>query len=240
MPKTLSSRITTQLYQRAGGTQKSTYHAAGERILTNATELFARFGYNGVSTRDVALAAKVNEVTVYRHFAHKRDLYIAVLESELQQLRVRGGLLASIAEAPDSRTALACTFQLLSETLLPRPGVLRLLQYSALEMGQDFDPLIRKHLGELVEVVANYLEPWMKNDNPRCFDAKTILLTMIGIMISHGPLQRVFASLKGGPERMLDAYTLLAFSNFIEPPANQTMATQDDVNDLDSVSYPSA
>jgi AcrR family transcriptional regulator len=69
------------------GAQGSKGRGAGERILTTATELFARFGYNGVSTRDVASAAQVNEVTVYRHFPHKHDLYLAVLESELQQLR---------------------------------------------------------------------------------------------------------------------------------------------------------
>ena len=83
------------------GAQGSKGRGAGERILTTATELYARFGYNGVSTRDVASAAQVNEVTVYRHFPRKHDLYLAVLESELQQLRFRGDLLARIADAPD-------------------------------------------------------------------------------------------------------------------------------------------
>ena len=37
--------------------------------------MFANFGYNGVSTRDIANGAGVNEVTIYRHFPRKRDLY---------------------------------------------------------------------------------------------------------------------------------------------------------------------
>ncbi len=183
---------------------------AGERILATATELFARFGYNGVSTRDIASAAQVNEVTVYRHYPRKHDLYLAVLEAELQQLRFRGDLLARIAEAPDGRTALVRAFELLSKTLMHKPETLRLLQYSALELNESFDPLVRKHLGELIEVVARYLEPWIENGELRCCNAKTLILTLVGIVFSHNALQRVFLGRELGPERMFEAYASFA------------------------------
>jgi len=77
------------------------------RILSTATDLFARFGYNGVSTRDIASAAQVNEVTVYRHYPRKHDLYVAVLESELQQVYFRGDLLARIAKPPMGERSLS-------------------------------------------------------------------------------------------------------------------------------------
>ncbi len=184
---------------------------AGERILATATELFARFGYNGVSTRDVASAAQVNEVTVYRHYPRKYDLYLAVLEAELQQLRFRGDLLAGIAEASDGRTALVRAFELLTKTLMHKPEILRLLQYSALELNENFDPLVRRHLGELIEVVARYLEPWINNGELRCTNAKTVVLTLVGIVISHNSLQRVFLGKELGPERMFEAYASFAF-----------------------------
>src|SRR6202050_1221066 len=126
MLKSSSQRPAIQTGDRYGaGTSNSKGRNAGERILTTATELFARFGYNGVSTRDVASAAQVNEVTVYRHYPRKYDLYLAVLESELQQLRFRGDLLARIAEASDGRSALASTFELVTRTLMDRPEILR-------------------------------------------------------------------------------------------------------------------
>src|ERR1035441_6066857 len=177
--------------------------SAGVRILATATDLFARFGYNGVSTRDIASAAQVNEVTVYRHYPRKHDLYIAVLESELQQMHLRGDLLAGIAEASDGATTRARTFELLNKTLMNKPEVLRLLQYSALELNEDFDPLVRRHLGQLVEVTAHYLEPWIKRDELRCANAKTVILTLIGIVISHNIVQRVFLGKGLGPERMV-------------------------------------
>jgi AcrR family transcriptional regulator len=205
------SHAIESLDTQGAGAQNSKGRGAGERILTTATELFSRFGYNGVSTRDVASAAQVNEVTVYRHYPRKHDLYLAVLESELQQLRFRGDLLANIADAPDGRTALTRAFELLTKTLMHRPEILRLLQYSALELNENFDPLVRKHLGELVEVAARYLEPWIKNGELRCTNAKTLILTLVGILISHNSLQRVFLGKELGPEQMFEAYASFAF-----------------------------
>ncbi|HEV2215392.1 MAG TPA: helix-turn-helix domain-containing protein, partial [Terracidiphilus sp.] len=86
---------------------------AEERILAQAASLFSQFGYNGVSTREIAAAADVNEVTIYRHFPRKRDLYRAVLGRELQQVHVRGDLLTRLAGAENGRQALECTFELL-------------------------------------------------------------------------------------------------------------------------------
>ena len=59
---------------------------AEARIMASAASMFANFGYNGVSTRDIAASAGVNEVTIYRHYPRKRDLYVAVLDAELQQV----------------------------------------------------------------------------------------------------------------------------------------------------------
>jgi AcrR family transcriptional regulator len=214
MPKSSSRGPAVQLgHGTVAGAANHKGRGAGERILTTATELFARFGYNGVSTRDVASAAGVNEVTVYRHYPRKHDLYLAVLESELQQLRFRGDLLARVAEAPNGRAAVARAFELLTKTLMHRQEILRLLQYSALELNETFDPLVRRHLGELIEVVARYLEPWIENGELRCTNAKTVILTLVGIVISHNSLQRVFLGKEFGPERMFEAYAGFAFAD---------------------------
>ena len=124
--------------------------SAGERILASATCLFAQFGYKGVSTREIASAAHVNEVTVFRHYPHKHDLYRAVLTAGLQQVYLRGDLLDRVAEARDGRAALSSTVDLIANAIMQKPAILRLLQYSALELSVDFDPMIRQHLGQLV------------------------------------------------------------------------------------------
>ncbi len=170
----------------------STRGGTEERILTTSAALFAQFGYNGVSTREIAASAEVNEVTIYRHYPRKRDLYLAVLGAELQRVHLRGELLTRLAEAQSGRTALACAFELISTTLLQEPQLLRLLGFSALELSEDLDPLLRRHLGEMVEVIARYLEPWIMRGELRCANAKTLVLTLTAIVLSRGPLRRVF------------------------------------------------
>jgi AcrR family transcriptional regulator len=178
-----------------------------DRILATAAALFAQFGYNGVSTREIASSAEVNEVTIYRHFPRKRDLYLAVLSSELQRVHLRGELLSRIAEAQNGRTALACTFELISTALLQEPQLLRLLGFSVLELSEDLDPLLRRHLGELVEVVSRYLEPWIERGEIRSTNAKTLVLTLIAIVLSRGPLRRVFPGDAESVNALFDTYS---------------------------------
>lgn len=182
------------------------------RILAAAATLFAQCGYAGVSTRDIANAADVNEVTIYRHYPHKRDLYLAALESVLQQVRLSGDLFARIAEAPDGRAVLARTFELIVAGLMQKPELLRLLQYSTLELGRDIDPLLRRHLGEFVEVVARYLEPWRDNGQLRCPSTKDLVLALVAIVISHHSLHRIFSCNTPLPDAIFDAYSNLTAS----------------------------
>jgi hypothetical protein len=74
-------------------------------------------------------------------------------------------------------------------------------------------------------VVARYLEPWIKNGELRCSNAKTVILTLVGIVISHKSLQRVFLGKESGPERMFEAYASFAF---LEPgERKETVANQE-------------
>ncbi len=179
---------------------------AKERILASAARMFANFGYNGVSTREIATGAGVNEVTIYRHYPRKRDLYVAVLDAELQEVQLRGDLLARVAEAGNAKMAVARTFELIAATLTDRQDLLRLVQYSALELGTDIDPLLRKHLGELIEVIARYLDPWVCKGALRCSSTKALVLSLIGIILSHRSLYRLFSGDGSGAETMLTSY----------------------------------
>ena len=192
------------------------------RILASATDLFAKFGYNGVSVRDIAAAACVNEVTVYRHYPRKRDLYVTVLSSELQQVKLGGDLLARIAAAGDAATVLTHTYELISTALLPRPELLRLIQYSSLEMGEALDPLVHQHLSQLVEVLVRYIEPWVIRRELRCSNARSLVLSLIAIILSHRSLDRLFPGNGAGPETMFSAF---ATSVMLGKPAPQAHAS---------------
>ena len=54
-----------------------------EGILAAAREQFAMHGFHGAATAAIARAAGCSEAIIYRHFASKRDLLLAVLEREM-------------------------------------------------------------------------------------------------------------------------------------------------------------
>jgi AcrR family transcriptional regulator len=51
-----------------------------ERIIQGAAQVFAQKGYEGATTRAIAEAASVNEVTLFRHFGSKKNIFMAVIE----------------------------------------------------------------------------------------------------------------------------------------------------------------
>ena len=51
-----------------------------EQLLDTAVTLFAKRGYAGATTAELAKAAGVTEPIIYRHFASKKDLFIAVID----------------------------------------------------------------------------------------------------------------------------------------------------------------
>ena len=53
-----------------------------QRILNAATQLFAEIGYAQATTRLIADAAEVNEVTLFRHFGNKKALLMACVDAK--------------------------------------------------------------------------------------------------------------------------------------------------------------
>lgn len=81
-----------------------------ELLLEAARARFARHGFHGAATAAIARDAGCSEPILYRHFASKRDLLLAVLEREIGG-RVAGGRAIAPPEGADVAGAL--------------PGVLR-------------------------------------------------------------------------------------------------------------------
>jgi TetR/AcrR family transcriptional regulator len=53
------------------------------QLLEIALNLFAKKGFNGTTTKEIAAAAGITEAVIFRHFPHKQALYQAVLESQI-------------------------------------------------------------------------------------------------------------------------------------------------------------
>src|SRR5437870_13679926 len=57
-------------------------HDRRQEIIASAIELFARKGFRGTTTRDLATHAEINEAIIFRDFKTKEDLYSAIIETK--------------------------------------------------------------------------------------------------------------------------------------------------------------
>ena len=68
-----------------------------------ARQLFAKNGVDDTTMNDIAVASKKGRRTLYTYFKSKEDIYMAVVESELEML---SGAMEKVAEqdiAPDTK-----------------------------------------------------------------------------------------------------------------------------------------
>jgi AcrR family transcriptional regulator len=70
-------------------------------VLECACGIFSAGSYRGTTTAEIARQAGVTEPVLYRHFASKRDLYLAVLEESWRRLRALWQRV--VEEEPDPR-----------------------------------------------------------------------------------------------------------------------------------------
>jgi AcrR family transcriptional regulator len=74
------------------------------QILEAAIRVFARLGYAGTGTADIAREAGIGEPTIYRYFANKRELYLASIHDGAREIREHWEEIRR--DAPDPMTAI--------------------------------------------------------------------------------------------------------------------------------------
>ena len=72
-------------------------------LIETAIRVFSDGSYRGTTTAEIARAAGVSEPILYRHFASKRDLYLAALDHVWAKARTEWERV--LAATPDVRTA---------------------------------------------------------------------------------------------------------------------------------------
>jgi len=70
-----------------------------EKIVAAASQLFARQGYHGTSTREIARLADVSENTIFRHFDRKEDLFWSALRTRCSAIKLRRDMVEGMAES---------------------------------------------------------------------------------------------------------------------------------------------
>src|SRR6476469_9772699 len=106
-------------------------------IIDAARTLFARNGFRGTGTSEIAEAAGCSEPIIYKHFASKQALFAAVIEE--CALELRGMLDQTVSEHADPLEAYA-TF---AQRLVSEPRFIEITRLRTLALSLVHEPVIR-------------------------------------------------------------------------------------------------
>jgi TetR/AcrR family transcriptional regulator len=164
------------------------------QLLGIAIEIFARQGFGGTKTKDIAAAAGVSEAILFRHFASKEDLYHAILDSKDTPEGATRWI--SELEALAARRDDAGLFQNLAMTIVRSfrddPAFHRLLLYASLE-GHLLASLFRERFGlPMGNFLRRYIRLRQKEGAFHKCDPDVAMMFVCGSVVQYAMARHLF------------------------------------------------
>lgn len=159
------------------------------QILLVAISLFAKKGFRGTTTKEIAQAAGVSEAMVFRHFATKEELYSAILDHKA----CAGGDLdfcegEAVAEAINRKDDRAVFERLAYEVLQHHEAdteFLRLLMFAALEGHELAQMFWERNVLQVYEFLSTYLRERQREGALREVDPRVMVRAFVGMVMHH-------------------------------------------------------
>jgi AcrR family transcriptional regulator len=161
------------------------------QIIDVAMRLFARKGFRGTTTREIASRAQVNEAILFRHFPHKDDLYWAVVDSKCHGAKGRRELRETLRGAPP-RDALAKIAEEILRRNMEDPTRTRLFLYTALENHELSHRFFREHALGYYEILADYIRSRIRRGEFRRVNPRLAARGFLGMIAQHYQAQELF------------------------------------------------
>ncbi len=138
-----------------------------QHLVETAIRLFTEGSYHGTTTAEIARAAGVSEPILYRHFASKRDLYLAALEHVWAKTRETWE--RALDEASD---ACAAVEAISKGHVSVRSPKLRLAELWVHALGEaSEDPELKRHLRRHMREVHDFVADLVRRGQKTCAGA---------------------------------------------------------------------
>ncbi len=165
-------------------------------IVDSAVDLFSELGFRGTTTRELAAAVGVSEPVLYQHFATKRALYDAILETKTAD----GGPgteeeLVSLSQTGSNRALFTRLAEMLLDFYMRDPRYARLLMFSALEKHELSRLFYERHVACFYGFLTRHLQRQMDAGVFRKMDPLVAARAFAG-MVAHQGL--IFSVLRPG------------------------------------------
>lgn len=156
-----------------------------QRIISTATRLFAKRGYDGVSVDEIVSHAKVNKRMVYHYFESKSGLFTEVLGTVFERLSHLEAEL--FHDAPSPGKAIERIIFAYFEFLQKNPEFVSLLLWENLQGGKHLKQLpLSVTKAPLLEKLGPVIEEGIASGEIRPdIDKRFMLVDLIGICLIH-------------------------------------------------------
>jgi len=162
-----------------------------ERILAAAVEVMAELGYTRATTRIIAKVAGVNEVTLFRHFGSKRNLF-----SEMIHNRSALPDLTNFIESQltgEYRKDLLHLATVFDQMIIKRKEALRLMLCEAKEFPDVREVIVQIPDG-LRTVLTQYFQMGIDNGSLRNLNPELMAQGFLGMFFSFGIMREILDS----------------------------------------------
>ena len=169
------------------GNPESRADETRQRLIEAAAQVFAEQGYARATTRALAAAAGVNEVTLFRHFGSKESLFAAVTE------QYAGPAVTTALEAQLSgdyhRDLLTVGNQLL-QVLLERKEILRMMLCEASHF-PEVQAVMVQNPRQIRRMLGRYLQQQIERGQVRPLHREAAAQAFAGMLFSYAILWEI-------------------------------------------------
>ncbi len=158
------------------------------RILYAASKLIVEQGYARTTTRAIAAEAGVNEVTLFRHFGSKENLFHEMVETYSDLSRLEGAMLAQAGG--DYRQAMQHVGHIFMQVMMARADVIRLVLCESAHF-PEVRSIMAQNPRRLRQALAAYLQTQMDAGRVRKQDPELCAQAFYGMFFSYGVLRNV-------------------------------------------------
>jgi AcrR family transcriptional regulator len=170
-----------------------------DRIIQAAIALFSRQGYHGTSTREIARVADVSEVTVYRYFDHKEDIFWSALSASFNSIKPRLDSVNAALKWQPPDLVLPKIFGLLSDAAMFSPELPRLIAVAFFEHHVKAEDVCHQHLDPLFNAIVDHLATSIKAGKLRKLDPTMVTAAITLTVIAQPELSKLSDSSRRTP-----------------------------------------
>jgi len=164
------------------------------QIMEAARELFARQGFEGTTTRQIAQEARVNEAIIFRHFPSKESLYWAIIDRQSELAGWQPALERQLSSGASDREILASVAEDILVRRATDSSLSRLLLFSALENQQRSQRFFQTHVVMYYETIAKYIRKRIEDGAFRTVDPLLAARGFVGMVVYHSLIQEIYGA----------------------------------------------